>query len=251
MVSHAVVGEPSQLSVVAVFLLAVVPGVVAQTSFPHTGSNAAKATISVSQLRVPERAREEFARAVQRYKKNDVDGTMKALDQAIHLAPDFPGALSLRGYIELMTGRFEACEADLRQALQSDPHYGPAYLHMASLMNHLGRYDEALASLEKDERFQPGSWEVPFEMAKSFLGKHDYAHALDEVNRSYALGGDKAGTAVHFIRADALYGLKQYEQAGTEIEAFLRAQPTGTLASMARELQGKIETREPAEVAKK
>ena len=249
MISRRVVGELSRLSVVAVSVLAVVPGVVAQNCFPR--NKMVSATVSVSALRVPTKAREELARAVERYRKSDVPGTMKALNSALTIAPNFPGALSLRGYVELMTGHLEESEADLRHALQSDPHYGPAYLHMASLLNHVGRYDEAIANLEKDDQFSPGTWEVAFEKAKSFLGKHDYARALDEVNRSYALGGDKAGSAVHFMRADALYGLQNYEQATVEVQIFLATQPTGPLAAMAHELMGKIERREPAEMAQK
>lgn len=249
MFSRRVVGELSRLSVVAVSVLAVVPGAVAQNCFPR--SKMVSATVSVSALRVPAKAREDLARAAERYRKSDVPGTMKALDSALTVAPNFPAALSLRGYVELMTGHLEESEADLRHALQSDPRYGPAYLHMASLLNHLGRYDEAIANLEKDDQFSPGTWEVAFERAKSFLGKHDYARALDEVNRSYALGGDKAGAAVHFMRADALYGMKNYEQAAIELQTFLATQPTGPLAGMAHDLMNKIERREPAEMAQK
>jgi tetratricopeptide (TPR) repeat protein len=235
----------------AVFLLAVVPGAVAQHCFPRVVTNSTGATISVRNLRVPEKAREQVAKAVDRYNKKDWAGATRYLDAALNIAPDYPAALSFRGYVELMTNQFDASELDLRHALRSDPNYGPAYLHIASLLNHVGRYDEALLNLKKDNQFQPGSWEVPFEMAKSWLGKHDYAKALEEVNRSASLGGDRIGPALHFMRADALYGLKQYELAAPEVEIFLLAQPSGTLADMARELAQKIQQRQPAEVAKK
>ena len=243
--------EQSRLSVAAVFFLAVVPGAVAQHCFPKAVTSSVGATVSVHSLRVPDKARDQVAKAVERYNKKDFSGVMKHLDAALVVAPDFPAALSFRGYVELMTNKFDASETDLRHALQADPKYGPAYLHIGSLLNHLGRYDEALLNLEKDDQFQPGSWEVPFEMAKSWLGKHDYQRALDEVNRSSSLGGDKVGPAIHFMRADALYGLREYELANAEVHIFLLVQPAGTLSDMARELAQKIQHRQPAEVAKK
>jgi tetratricopeptide (TPR) repeat protein len=243
--------EQSRLSVAAVFLLAVVPGAIAQHCFPRVAPNSTGAIVSVSSLRIPDKAREQVSKAVARYNKKDFAGATNYLNAALAVAPDFPAALSFRGYVELMTNHFDASESDLRHALQIDPKYGPAYLHIGSLMNHLGRYDEALLNLEKDDQFQPGSWEVPFEMAKSWLGKHDYARALEEVNRSASLGGDKIGAAIHFVRADALYGTGQYELAGAEVQIFLLMQPTGTLSEMARELSRKIQNRQPAEVAKK
>ena len=209
------------------------------------------ATVSVSTLRVPDKARDQVAKAVEHYKKSDWAGVTKYLDAALRIAPEYPAALSFRGYVEMMTNKYDAAEADLRHALQLDPKYGPAYLHLGSLLNHSGRYDEALMNLEKEEQFQPGTWEVSFEEAKSWLGKHDYAHALEAVNRSASLGGDKIGPAIHFVRADALYGLKQYELANAEVQIFLLAQPTGALSDMARELAQKIHNRQPAEVAKK
>lgn len=209
---------------------------------PASSQASERKTISVASLKAPEKAREELLKAMLAFRKNNLPETEKRLDIALTVAPDYAEALSFRGFLEVNARRFEAAMSDLQHALRIDPAFPMSYLYMGSLLNHLGRYDEALSSLEHLTQLDPQSWACAYERARSWLGKHDYANALAEVNRAATLGGEaKMGNAMRLLRGHALYGLKQYGQARIELAAYLAAEPNGNLASIAQDLMGRIE----------
>jgi len=58
-------------------------------------------------------------------------------------------------------------------------------------------------------------------MSKSWLGKQDYEHALQQLNRAEALGGTHATATIHILRGYALMGQQRFEQAAKGLEAYL------------------------------
>lgn len=194
-------------------------------------------TVSAKSLAVPEKAREELFKAITAYSRHDAQASQQHLETALRITPDFAAALSFRGFIEINANRFDAAMDDLQHSLRADPALAITYLYLGSLLNHLGRYDEALASLDRNAQFEPRSWSCAYERARSWLGKHDYQRALAEINRAVTLGAEaKMGNALRIMRGNALYGLKQYDKATAELQAYLSAEPDGKLASVARDL---------------
>jgi tetratricopeptide (TPR) repeat protein len=112
---------------------------------------------------------------------------------------------------------------------------------MGSLLVQIGRFDEALQSLQRYAEFEPEAWEGAYVMTKAWIGKHDYAHALDQIDRASALGGeDTMGAAIHLLRGDALTGLARYNEATLEFNIYLKRQPADELADMVRDMLVKI-----------
>lgn len=246
----AVCGRGWKVALLSVFTLT--SGAISQSHSPQGLSLPSnRGTVSVLELRVPDKARSELGDALARLRKEDSAGALKHVNRALAIAPNFPAARSLRGYLELESNQLDEAEVDLDAAISADPKFAPAYLHLGVVQNRQMRFDDALVNLRHDAAIEPNSWECHYEMAKAWLGKHEYEQALNEVNRSVSLGSEKIGPAIHFIRADALYGLKNFELAYTEVHAFLLAQPSGRLADVARELERKIRGRLPAELANK
>jgi tetratricopeptide (TPR) repeat protein len=221
----------------------------AQISSKEAPSNIAKeapihrqGSVSVARLRVPNKAHEQLMKAAAAYKKNKVNDALHHVNAAIAIAPGgYPEALTFRASIELNLNRFDAAIDDLKQSLQSDPQFGLTYLEMGAVLNHLGRYDEALRNLERSERYDPASWRCAYEMSRSWLGKRDYPRTLEQINRAASLGGDAMmGSTIHFVRAHALAGLNEYRLASVELEMYLSSEPNGKLAAMAREMLDRI-----------
>ncbi len=198
-------------------------------------------TISVSSLVVPQKAREHLSKAMAAYARRDLAEAWSRVNISLELAPEFADALSFRGFLELNVNRSDASMDDLQHALRADPGIAETYLHMGSLLNHLARYDEALHYLARHDQLAPNSWAGAFEMAKSHLGRHEYAKALEQAHRASLLGGEaRMASALHMLRGDALFNLKQYEQALPELEMYLTAEPNGNLANVARELMTRM-----------
>ncbi len=207
-------------------------------------------TISVVQLRVPEKAREQFMKALSEFGKGRLEEALKRTNAALAIAGDFPNALTLRGYIELHAQQFDAANADFVRSAEIDPGFALAYLYHGATLNRLGKYDEALLNLNHYEDLNAKSWECQYEMAKSWMGKHDYVHMLGSVNRASAMGADaEVGSAVHFLRGRALQGLRQYSAARSELEASITPEASAAMVALAREAIGLID-RETAVASK-
>jgi outer membrane protein assembly factor BamD (BamD/ComL family) len=90
--------------------------------------------------------------------------------------------------------------------------------------------------------YDPTSWQCAFETSKAWMGKHDYTHALQQLNRAQALGGERIATQVHLLRGYALMGAKEFQQAGSELEAYLNADPNSQLSGSVRAALARIKT---------
>ncbi|HEY3928014.1 MAG TPA: tetratricopeptide repeat protein [Candidatus Koribacter sp.] len=203
---------------------------------PKTG------TVSVSELRTPEKARHLAEKAHNALVKNHRDEAEKNVEQALQIAPDYARALTLRAVLKLSKGHPDAAMDDLDHAVKSDPTYGEAYLVLGAVYNELGRSDEALRSLDRASMYEPNSWQCAFEESKAWMAKKDYAHALLQLGRAQTLGGPSVAGPVHLLRGYALVGAKQLEQAANELEAYLTADPNSNVAGSVRLELARIKT---------
>ena len=230
-------------SSIAVLLFVLVGATHAFSQAASDTATPRRGTVSVNSLVVPEKAREKLLKSVESYRKNNLQQAWKHINSSLEIAPEFPEALSFRGLLELNSNHIDAALADLQHALHGEPALASAYLHMGSLLNHLGRYDEALTYLARNAELSPNLWACSFEMAKSWLGKHDYVKALEAADRASLQGGTgKMASGLHMLRGDALFNLRKNDEALPELELYLAAEPNGSLAAVARDLLAKIRT---------
>lgn len=201
-----------------------------------------RGTISVAQLKVPEKARHLADKAKSAMAKGKNDDAEKLLNESLAISPDYADALTLRATLELTNNQPQPALDDLDHAVKADPSYGPAYLVLGALYNQMGRYDEALRSLDRSSMYDPTSWQCAFETSKAWIGKHDYQHAIQQLNRAQALGGERIATQVHLLRGYAFMGAKEFQQAGVELEAYLNADPKSEISGSVRAALARIRT---------
>jgi tetratricopeptide (TPR) repeat protein len=195
-------------------------------------------SISTARLRVPRKAREFYEKAIKLSLKHDDIEAQEKLDQALHLYPAFPEALTMRGSIQLDHNQWEAGEQSLQAAVRSDPTYGMAYLVLSRLYNVQRRFDEALAMSQRATVLIPNSWPAQYEMCSSFMGKHQYVRAL---SISDAALQTHRGTLLHVVKAHALIGLEKYSEAVVELRTYLHYQPAGEGSQDAHDLLDRIQ----------
>jgi Carboxypeptidase regulatory-like domain/Tetratricopeptide repeat len=206
------------------------------SSAPRSG------TISVASLKTPEKARHLVEKARAAMAKNHLDEARKSIDAALTIAPEYAEALTARAVLELDGNQVETAVADLDHAIKADPSYGEAYLVIGATFNHMGRFDDALRSLDRSSMYEPNSWQCAYEMSKAWLGKHDYDHALQQLNRAQSLGGARVTNTIHMLRGYALMGQQHFEEAAKELEAYLSAEPRGQLSGSVRAALATIKT---------
>jgi Tfp pilus assembly protein PilF len=214
-----------------------------RTGGSGSGSSSPKiGTVSIAELKTPEKARHLTQKAREALRKNHREEAQKAVEQALAIAPDYPDALTTRAVLRLSANQPQAAIEDLDHAVKVDPSFGPAYLVLGAVFNQMGRYDEALRSLDRGSMYDPKSWQCAFESSKAWLGKREYGHAVEQLNRAEKLTVRGMMAPIHLLRGYALMGEKHFEQASTDLEAYLTAEPNGELAGSARAALAKVKT---------
>ena len=203
---------------------------------PHTG------TVSVAELKTPEKARHLVEKARIEMSKGHSEDAQKHITEALAIAPEYADALTVQATMKLQAKQMQPAIEDLDRAIKSDPSHAQAYLVLGATYNQMGRFDDALRTLDRSAMYDPKSWQCPFEMAKAYLGKNDYARALQQLNKAESLGAMKLAGSMHLLKGYALMGEKHFEQASTELQAYLTAEPQGQLAGSVRAALAKIKT---------
>lgn len=191
------------------------------------------ATVSVAEMRVPDKAKKEYEKAEQAFAKHKLDEAAAHCAKALAEAPSYARALTLSALLDLSTNKLLDAVQVGEQAIKADYGYGLAYVVLASAYNALQRYDDSLRTLERAMPLVPNSWQAHFEMAKSYLGKGDYQHSLESADRAERIAPPQYGP-IHLVRAHALLGLKAYQEAVAELEKYVGADPKGVYAADAR-----------------
>ena len=180
--------------------------------------------VSVAELRVPRRARDAYLKAKQEVLKNHPEKASSYLEKALQSYSAYAPTLTLRGLLSLDNNDASAAVEDFDSAIHADSTYALAYSAMAKAFNRLHKFDEALRAAERASSLAPNSWLPYFEMAKSYLAKTDFPRALQQLTHAQnQLRQDYA--PIHFVRASALLGLKNYQDAAVELTSFLKLAP--------------------------
>jgi Tfp pilus assembly protein PilF len=209
-----------------------------------TGQGAAsqadgKVTVSVSEYKVPQKARDTLHKAEAAMSKGNLPEAHKQVDKALELYPNYAAALTLRGALFLDAKDSTSAMADFDKAIHVDPSYAMAYTAMGAALNQQGKYPEAIRECERASSLDAAAWQPYFEMAKAFASSGDFQKALQLLARTQqTLTKDFA--PLHLMRAHVLLAMQNYQDAVVELQAFLNLSPSSPNAGPARATLEKV-----------
>ena len=189
-------------------------------------------TVSVATLKISDKAKDEFRKASEAFRKNKLDEADKHNEKALARDPNYAQALVMRGLLRVNRGDITGGTEALQAAIHNDPNYPLAYFVMGATLNSQGEFSQAQKTIEQGLKIEPTSWQGYFELGKSVLGQRDFRNALKCVVKAESLGG--AYPPIHLVKAHALLGLKDYDEAASELERYLAEDSTGPRAAEAR-----------------
>jgi carboxypeptidase family protein/tetratricopeptide repeat protein len=207
-------------------------------------------TVSVQQLRVPDKAASFLAKAHQAMDKRKLDDAAKYVSKALASYPEYAQALTLRAVLEMQQQQYDQAAADANHAIQDDPNYGTAYLVMGATFNCQKKFEDALRSLARAEAMLPNAWQGYFESSKALLQLGKFQEALQESNKALALNDASAHPELHLVKGYAYLGLRAYGAAVTELEQYISHFPDGPDAARVRSDLEKIRPLVAASVAR-
>lgn len=189
-------------------------------------------TVSVTALRVPDKAQDEYRKAKEAFDKRKFDEAQSHIDKALTILPMYAQALTVRGLLKVNRGDLPGGQQDFQSAISADPNFALGYFAMGAALNSSGQFPGAQRAIEQGLRIEPASWQGYFELSKSVLGQHDFRNALKYIVKAESFGA--AYPPIHLVKAHALLGLKDYDGAASELEQYLSAGAQGPQADEAR-----------------
>lgn len=196
---------------------------------------AGNTTVSVAQFKIPSKARDEFVKSQEASRKSKPEEAEKHLARALEIYPDFSDALTVRAMGSLITN-LPAAIADLEHAIKADGNNSLALTILGAAMNSQAKFDEALLYLQRSETLSPDRWQTYFELAKTNIGKSDYAASLRYLDKTISMMAQDY-SPIHLLRGRVLFSLHRYAEAAGELEAYLQKEPNSQNAGAARNLR--------------
>ncbi|HEY1936980.1 MAG TPA: carboxypeptidase regulatory-like domain-containing protein [Candidatus Angelobacter sp.] len=206
-----------------------------------SGNNSGN-SISVQQLKVPDKAREKYEKAVGEEEKQHTEKALKKIEEALAAFPCYADALTLKSVMDLGAGRAKPAADEAQRAIHCDASAAKAYFVLGAAFNAQGQHENAIRTLNEGIRFQPNAWQPYYELGKSFLALHRAAEAIPQLNRAAALANNSF-PLIHTTLASALLQIKDYIGARAQLLLFLKAAPEGPEADRAKTLVSQLEAR--------
>jgi tetratricopeptide (TPR) repeat protein len=191
-------------------------------------------TVSVQQLRVPEKAASFLAKAHEAMDKRKLDDAANYVSKALASYPEYAQALTLRAVLEMQQQQYGQAAADANHAIQDDPNYGTAYLVMGAVLNCQNKFEDALRSLARAEALLPNAWQGYFESSKALMQLGRFQPALQQADKGLALPDAGAHPELHLVKGYAYLGLQTYGAAVKELEQYVSKFPNGSDAARVR-----------------
>lgn len=204
------------------------------------GGNPNGATVSVQQLRVPDKAVSFLRKAHEAMDKNRLNDANKYLSMALGVYPQYAQALATRGILELQQGQAQQAAHDANRAIQADPSYGTAYLVMGAALNVQKKFQDALRSLSRAEELVPNAWQGYFESSKALMQLGRFQEALQQINKAFTLVDPTQHPELHVVKGYAYMALRIYSPALAEFEAYVTQVPYGPYTAAVRNTLKKI-----------
>jgi tetratricopeptide (TPR) repeat protein len=201
-----------------------------------------KYTVSVRDLKIPGKARDEYQEGMERLAKNDSAGSEDHFTKAIKAFPEYYEALSQLGMAEIHLGSMEEARKAFQAAIDlSKGRYAPAQFGFGYLLYLEGKADEAEAIVRSGLEVNGNAPEGHVILGMALLA----LNRLDEAEKSAgeALLRKPGFAEAYLVLADVYARRRNYQEQLQDLETYLRLEPRGpgsARAHQAREVALKM-----------
>lgn len=192
----------------------------------------ASSFVSASDLAIPSRARKEFDRATELIRKQEMAEAIQKLNKAIALYPAYAIAYNNLAVIYARLGDRVREDEALQKALSLNPHLALAYVNLGRMNISTGKFPAAETALNRAATFNPTDPVALILLCYAEFMDNGFEAAIATSRKAHSLG--KPHSFVHRVAARAFEQEKRGASAVTELELFLKEEPSGPRADAAR-----------------
>jgi tetratricopeptide (TPR) repeat protein len=206
---------------------------VKRTSDPdRTAGVPASAFVSAADLGIPAGAQKEFDKANELIGRQDLAKAIQRLNRAIAIYPAYAGAYNNLAVIYSRLGDRTREREVLQKAISVNDHFAPAYVNVGRMNIGAGDFPSAESALDKASSFDPtDAMTLVLLTYTEFMNRH-LDQAIATSRKAHTLPGVHA--FVHQVAARAYEQKRDAANAITELEQFLKEEPEGPRAEIAR-----------------
>src|SRR5579885_627391 len=196
------------------------------------GMMALSPSVSVGDLRVPEKAQRELENATKQIHQQDFTKAIKTLHHAIDDYPNYAGAYNNLGVVYARLGDRQHEREALEKAVSLNDRLAPAYANLARLSIKDKDFASAEEELKKAAHCDPADGITLVLLAYSQFMQKEMDKAIATSREAHALKSPHA--FVHQIAARAFEQKRDRNNAMAELELFLDEETLGARADSAR-----------------
>lgn len=198
-------------------------------------STSESATISVSELNIPKKARSEMEKGLDAYSKGDMEKAAAYFEKTLTYYPRYARAYDMLGVIAIKgSDRVKAREL-FSKAIQVDDTFLPAYVDVARMDVNDQNYAEAESYLAKVILANSSMADAVALRATMEFAKKEYDKALADVQRTHTLRNHEQFAEVHIMAGKVLRMQNHPTAAIMQFQLFLIEKPDSPLVNSVRE----------------
>jgi Tfp pilus assembly protein PilF len=190
-------------------------------------------SVSVPELKIPERAVRDYLEAHRDLEKRDVAAAEQHLEHAVEGAPHFANAWNTLGTIAYQTRRFPLAEERFRQALKQDPTAYEPLVNLGGVLVTMHKLDEALEVNVHAALTRPSDALANAQLGMTYFELGQFDSAVKYLERARQID------AAHFSHpqltlAEIYLRRGQKKEAASVLEDFLQHHPDYPQAEVMR-----------------
>jgi len=121
-----------------------------------------------------------FQKGLESYQNNNVDEAISYFEKVLEIDPNHVDALSNRGGLLSIIGKYDEAISDLNKALEIEPNHVRALINKGLLHAFLSQTDDAIFSLEKALEIEPDNIDALRNRGIYFVSQENYEDAVTD-----------------------------------------------------------------------
>jgi len=188
-------------------------------------------TISLAEMNVPDKAREEMQKGMEALAKGDTEKAQQRFEKATAIYPQYARAYSAQGIIAAKAGDHAKAKTLFSKAIEVDDKFVPAYIDLARMDFQDKDYVEAESMLRKAMALNPSIADAVALLASTEYMNKEYDKALVDAQRVHTLPNHEQFAQVHLLAGKLLEMQGHMPEAIAEYQLFLKEDPNSPQAA--------------------
>ena len=161
----------------------------------------------------------------------EIDLALEFAKKAVELDSSIPQTFWSLGYVYLMRKDYQKANEAVSEALSISPNYADGYGLLALIKNALGESEEAIALINKGMALNPFyTWDYPYNLGRAYYTLGRYNEAIETLEKARTRNENAIPVRLHLAASYAAAG--RQDDAEWEVEEIQILSPTDTISHM-------------------